>query len=245
METESPDKTPEAMESTEDRFLSSTNGNAPDEGQEGAGPADALSEQELKGILEALLFVSHEPLPLDKVITVLAGPPKVAVQHAMQALQHDYDQEGRGLKIVELAGGYVMITRPDCAPWVTKLKTVKASAKVSRSALETLSIIAYKQPIMRMEIEQIRGVETSSVLRTLLEQKLIRIVGRKDVPGPPDSVWHVQDLPSKIRASRSSGSAAPSGIRRAGASRVVRRSRGLQWPSSGRSDRAGTRPGLS
>ncbi len=185
METESPDKTPEAMESTEDRFLSSTNGNAPDEGQEGAGPADALSEQELKGILEALLFVSHEPLPLDKVITVLAGPPKVAVQHAMQALQHDYDQEGRGLKIVELAGGYVMITRPDCAPWVTKLKTVKASAKVSRSALETLSIIAYKQPIMRMEIEQIRGVETSSVLRTLLEQKLIRIVGRKDVPGRP------------------------------------------------------------
>ena len=144
-----------------------------------------MSEQELKGIIEALLFVSREPLLLDKVATVLAGPPKVSIHNAMKALQQDYDQDGRGLQIVELAGGYAMVTRADCAPWITKLNKVKASVKVSRSALETLAIIAYKQPAMRTEIEQIRGVETSSVLRTLLDQKLIRIVGRKDIPGRP------------------------------------------------------------
>ena len=189
MEMESPDKThmTGAGESAPDHSLSSMAGNSPGEhaGGEGAGLADGLSEQELKGIIEALLFVSREPLLLDKVATVLAGPPKVAVYNAMKALQHDYDQEGRGLQVVELAGGFAMVTRPDCAPWITKLHTVKASVKVSRSAMETLAIIAYKQPTMRAEIEQIRGVETSSVLRTLLDQKLIRIVGRKDIPGRP------------------------------------------------------------
>lgn len=186
METESPDKIPMTEESTPDCSLSAqANGDSPGERSEAAGLADGLSEQELKGIIEALLFVSREPLLLDKVTMVLAGPPKVAVYNAMKALQHDYDQEGRGLQIVELAGGYVMTTRSDCAPWITKLNKVRASAKVSRSALETLAIIAYKQPVMRAEIEQLRGVETSSVLRTLLDQKLIRIVGRKDIPGRP------------------------------------------------------------
>lgn len=175
----------EAVESATGPSLSSTNGDVSAEPDEGAGLTDGLSEQELKGIIEALLFVSREPLLLDKVTTVLAGPPKVSIYNAMKALQKDYDQDGRGLQIVELAGGYAMVTRADCAPWITKLNKVKASVKVSRSALETLAIIAYKQPAMRTEIEQIRGVETSSVLRTLLDQKLIRIVGRKDIPGRP------------------------------------------------------------
>ncbi len=177
----------EALESAPDPSLSPVAGDSPGERLECecAGLAESLSEQELKGIIEALLFVSGEPLLLEKITTVLAGPPKVAVHNAVKALQHDYNQGGRGLQIVELAGGYVMITRPDCAPWVTRLNKVKASARVSRSALETLAIIAYKQPTMRAEIEQIRGVETSSVLRTLLDQKLIRIVGRKDIPGRP------------------------------------------------------------
>ena len=181
----SPVEGTEAVESATDPSLSSTNGDISAEPDEGAGLADGLSEQELKGIIEALLFVSREPLLLDKVATVLAGPPKVSIHNAMKALQQDYDQDGRGLQIVELAGGYAMVTRADCAPWITKLNKVKASVKVSRSALETLAIIAYKQPAMRAEIEQIRGVETSSVLRTLLDQKLIRIVGRKDIPGRP------------------------------------------------------------
>ncbi len=181
----SPVEGTDAVESAAEPSLSSSAADAPGEPDEGAGLTDGLSEQELKGIIEALLFVSREPLLLDKVTTVLAGPPKVAIYNAMKALQHDYDQEGRGLQIVELAGGYAMVTRADCAPWITRLNKVKASVKVSRSALETLAIIAYKQPTMRAEIEQIRGVETSSVLRTLLDQKLIRIVGRKDIPGRP------------------------------------------------------------
>ncbi len=146
---------------------------------------ESCGEQELTEVIEALLFVSRDPLTLDKLTTVLAGPPKTAVHHAVKTLQSSYDQEGRGLHIAELAGGYVMMTQPDCAPWITKLNTVKASAKVSRSALETLAIIAYRQPIVRAEIEQLRGVETSGVLRTLLDHKLIRIVGRKDIPGRP------------------------------------------------------------
>ena len=146
---------------------------------------DFLDEQELKGIIESLLYISKEPLTVDKVTTVLAGPPKVVVNNAIRALQHDYAQEGRGLHIVEIAGGFCMTTRPDCAPWITRFQKVKASAKVSRSAMETLAIIAYKQPIVRADIEHIRGVETSGVLRTLLDQKLIRMVGRKDVPGRP------------------------------------------------------------
>lgn len=145
---------------------------------------DLLEEQEVKGILEAILYVSHEPLSLEKITQVM-GLPKLTVHNAMQSLQHNYDEEGRGLRIVEIAGGFQMVTRPDCAPWIKRLQKVKASPKVSRSALETLAIIAYKQPIVRAEIEQIRGVETSGVLRTLLEQKLVRIVGRQDVPGRP------------------------------------------------------------
>ena len=149
------------------------------------GVTDSLDEQELKGIIESLLYVSLEPLTVEKITTVLAGPPQVVVNNAIRALQQDYDQEGRGLHIVELAGGFSMITRADCAPWIIRLKKVKASAKVSRSAMETLAIIAYKQPIVRADIEHIRGVETSGVLRTLLDHKLIRIVGRKDIPGRP------------------------------------------------------------
>ena len=165
-------------------------GMAPELGQEeysGQAPsmAGSLSEQEMKGVLESLLYVSTEPLTLDKLTQVLAGPGKSEVQGALRSLQADYEAEGRGLQISELAGGFVMVTRPDCAPWISRLHKVKASAKVSRSAMETLAIIAYKQPIVRADIEQIRGVETSGVIRTLLEQKLIRMVGRKDVPGRP------------------------------------------------------------
>lgn len=148
-------------------------------------PADPVSEQELKGIIEALLFVSCDPLPLEKFTTVLVGQPKVAVQNALKALQEEYDRQGRGLHVAELAGGFLMMTQPEYAPWITRLNTVKASARVSRSALETLAIIAYKQPIIRSDVERIRGVDTTGVLRTLLEQKLIRIVGRQDIPGRP------------------------------------------------------------
>ncbi len=150
-----------------------------------AGASPSCGGSGLKGILEALLFVSGEPLSLDRMIGVLEGASRAEVHEAMRALQADYAADGRGLQIVEVAGGYQMATRADCSVWIKRLEKAKAGAKVSRSAMETLAIIAYKQPLVRAEIEQIRGVDTAGVLRTLLDRRLIRIVGRKDIPGRP------------------------------------------------------------
>jgi segregation and condensation protein B len=122
---------------------------------------------------------------VDRLVTVLDGVSRAELIQAVRALQADYSAEGRGLQIVEIAGGYQITTRPDCAPWIKRLEKAKAGAKLSRSAMETLAIIAYKQPLVRTEIEQIRGVDTAGVLRTLLDRRLIRIVGRKDMPGRP------------------------------------------------------------
>lgn len=146
---------------------------------------EGLDEREIKSILEALLFVSHEPITLDRLTAAIGGLARADVAHALRGLQQDYDADGRGLRIVELAGGFQIITRADCAPWIKRLEKVKMAPKLSRSALETLSIIAYKQPVVRAEIEAIRGVETSGVLRTLLDRRLVRMVGRKDLPGRP------------------------------------------------------------
>lgn len=144
-----------------------------------------IEEQELKAVIEAMLFVSHEPLSLDRLAFALGEVPKTEVEQALHRVEADYDQPGRGLQLVRVAGGHRIMTRPDYAPWIKRLEKVKAAPKLSRSALETLAIVAYKQPIVRGEIEQIRGVETSGVLRTLLERKVVRIVGRKEVPGRP------------------------------------------------------------
>ncbi|OGW70365.1 MAG: SMC-Scp complex subunit ScpB [Nitrospirae bacterium RIFCSPLOWO2_01_FULL_62_17] len=154
------------------------------EGEESAR-LQALEERELKAVLESLLFVSAEPIPLERLMVALGTVSKSELRHALQSLREDFDREGRGLQMVELAGGYQIVTRAEHAPWIKRLAKAKASPKLSRSAMESLAIIAYKQPIVRAEIEQIRGVEVSGVLRTLLERKLIRMVGRKDVPGRP------------------------------------------------------------
>jgi segregation and condensation protein B len=145
----------------------------------------ALEERELKAILESLLFVSAEPVPLERLMVVIGTVSKIELRHALRSLREDFDREGRGVQMVELAGGYQIVTRAEHAPWLKRLAKAKASPKLSRSGMESLAIIAYKQPIVRAEIEQIRGVEVSTVLRTLLERKLIRMVGRKDVPGRP------------------------------------------------------------
>jgi len=146
---------------------------------------EPVDERELQAILETLLFVSHEPLTVDRLVSVLGGVAKSEIRQALESLKSDYEKRERGLQIHEVAGGFQLSTRPEYAPWIKMLGKTKVSAKLSRSGLESLAIIAYKQPIVRGEIEAIRGVETSGVLRTLLERKLVRIVGRKDVPGRP------------------------------------------------------------
>jgi segregation and condensation protein B len=152
---------------------------------QGESQEEALKGPELIGVVEALLFVSTEPVPVSRLATVIGTVSKSDVEHALKALEQELAQESRGIQLVKLAGGYRLVTKSDYAPWLKRLDKAKSAQKLSRSALESLAIIAYKQPLVRAEIEEIRGVETSGVLRTLLERKLVRIVGRKEVPGRP------------------------------------------------------------
>jgi segregation and condensation protein B len=147
--------------------------------------AAAIDARELKAILEAILFVSPEPVPVARLMSIVGMVSKAEVVQALEILRHDLEQLGRGIQLVQVAGGYRLVTKQEYGPWLKRMEKAKAAQKLSRSALESLAIIAYKQPLVRAEIEEIRGVETSGVLRTLCERKLVRIVGRKDVPGRP------------------------------------------------------------
>jgi segregation and condensation protein B len=151
----------------------------------GNSQAETIDARELKAILEAVLFVSPEPVPVARLVAILGTVSKAEVVQALGILTHDLDQDGRGIQLVQVAGGYRLVTKQEYGPWLKRMDKAKAAQKLSRSALESLAIIAYKQPLVRSEIEEIRGVETSGVLRTLCERKLVRIVGRKDVPGRP------------------------------------------------------------
>src|SRR3989449_1181017 len=152
------------------------------DGPNGNGNDNTSPLSGLKGILEAILFVSGEPLSVDRMLGVVEGVARDELMSALRALQADYSAEGRGLQLVEVAGGFQIATRPDCAPWIKRLERAKEGARLSRSAMETLAIVAYKQPAVRAEVEQIRGVDSAGVLKTLLERRLVRIVGRKDAP---------------------------------------------------------------
>ncbi len=144
-----------------------------------------LEEQELKSAMEALLFISGSPLSLDRLGSIFeeASPEQIEAQLAM--LRQEGETRGSGLMLVEVAGGYQLTTRPEYAGWIRKFKSSKGPTKLSRPALETLAIISYKQPITRMEMEAIRGVNVGGIVRNLMERRLVKIVGKKDVPGKP------------------------------------------------------------
>lgn len=148
-------------------------------------PTRVQSREELQAILESLLFVSSESMSVVRLTSVIGSVTKSEVEEALRGLGQALEHEGRGVRLAEIAGGYRIVTKQEYASWIKRLDKAKTAAKLSRSALESLAIIAYKQPLVRAEIEEIRGVETSGVLRTLLERKLVRIVGRKEVPGRP------------------------------------------------------------
>jgi segregation and condensation protein B len=151
-------------------------------GDEGHQPERATAE--LKAILEALIFASPEPLTPKAIFRLLDTEPKEDVQAALADLKRDYDRPG-GLQLVEVAGGYQIVTRPDLHEWVRRLFHERSTQKLTVAALETLAVIAYRQPITAAEITDVRGVNTSGVLNTLLERHLIKIVGRKQVVGRP------------------------------------------------------------
>jgi segregation and condensation protein B len=139
---------------------------------------------ELKGIIEALVFASPEPVTMKTLLKLLDTEPKEDVVAAIDALRQDYDRPG-GLQMVEVAGGYQIVTRPELHEWVRRLFHERTTQKLSVASLETLAVVAYKQPVTAPEIAEIRGVNTAGVLGTLMERKLIKIVGRKQVVGRP------------------------------------------------------------
>lgn len=143
-----------------------------------------LDPAQLRAIVEALVFASPEPLGLKALCRVLADEPKDDVVAALDAVRETY-RERPGLHVVEVAGGFQITTRPELHEWVRRLFHERSTQKLSVAALETLSVVAYKQPITQAEIGEIRGVNASGVLSTLLERHLIKIVGRKNVVGRP------------------------------------------------------------
>jgi segregation and condensation protein B len=143
-----------------------------------------LDEERLKAILESLLFAAGEPVSLNRLAAILDSVPKEEIRNALVALGSQYAQGGRGLTVEEVAGGYQLRTRKEFALQIRKLLAGKPP-RLSRSLLETLAIVAYRQPVTRPEIEQVRGVDCGGVLETLLERRLIKIGGRKEAPGRP------------------------------------------------------------
>ncbi|MBM3779712.1 MAG: SMC-Scp complex subunit ScpB [Acidimicrobiia bacterium] len=158
---------------------------------EPARPAPSVEEAsqgvvsaELKAIVEALVFASPEPLTPRMLYKLLDSEPREDVMAAVAALREEYEQRP-GLTWVEVAGGHQIVTRAELHEWVRRLFHERSTQKLSVQALETLAVIAYRQPVTALEIGEVRGVNTSGVLSTLLERHLIRIAGRKNVVGRP------------------------------------------------------------
>mgnify|MGYP000577915185 CR=1 FL=1 len=136
-------------------------------------------------VLEALLFASDAPLTLARIRDVLPRVSAQAVAEAAARLREEYARAGHAFELVEIAEGYQILTKPEYEEWVARLRKTKGPPRLSGAALETLAIIAYKQPIRRVDIEAIRGVQSGELIRALMERNLIRITGRADQPGSP------------------------------------------------------------
>jgi segregation and condensation protein B len=143
-----------------------------------------MNHFEIKPILESLFFISDSPIRLETLVDILPECNRDAILEGIRQIQGEYEDRSKGIELAEVAGGYQFRTKPNWAGWVSRLKKVKA-IKLSRAALETLAIIAYRQPVIRPAIEEIRGVDSGSALHTLLEKELIKVMGRKDLPGRP------------------------------------------------------------
>ncbi|MDR1474362.1 MAG: SMC-Scp complex subunit ScpB [Endomicrobium sp.] len=151
---------------------------------------------EVKKILEALLFVSQRPLSLKELKDIIKSnfSDISNLENILNELKDEYAILNKPYEIKFVADGWAFATKPEYSPWIKKLLKEKTVLKLSPSALETLAMIAYKQPITRAEIDEIRGVESSGVIDTLIERKLIKIVGRKEVLGKPLLYGTTQDF---------------------------------------------------
>jgi len=158
--------------------------------------------KDLKPILEALIFISDAPITFDRLRDLLAEWNGGEIREALKSLVEEYRSRESGLYIAEVSGGYQIRTRETLRDWVRRFRKERPFS-LSRAALETLAIIAYRQPVMKAEIEKIRGVDSSGTLKNLLEKNLVRVAGRKDIPGKPIiygttrkflELFHLRDL---------------------------------------------------
>ena len=145
-----------------------------------------MERRDARNIIEALLFITEHPVPMKSFGDLFDQQfTQEELEMMVQEISQDYRERGSALELREIAGGWQFSSRSEFAPWIRKLFKDRLTYRLSSSAMETLSIIAYKQPLTRSEIEEIRGVEVSAVLDTLVERRLVRITGRKETVGRP------------------------------------------------------------
>ena len=143
------------------------------------------SPDETKKIVEALLFAVHEPISVRKISEAVEGTDVKQIKEIIQQLREEYDTNDRAFQIEEIANGFQLLSRPEYHEWISKIRKKTSEARLSQAAIETMAIIAYKQPIIRAEVEAIRGVQSGQMIRTLIEKGLVKITGRDEVLGRP------------------------------------------------------------
>ena len=148
-------------------------------------PGEMMEVEELKRVVEALLFATDAPLTVDRIRAAIKDSDPAEIRAVLEGLRSEYERDGHAFGLRQVAGGYQLASRSDFAPWIARLHGGRPRPRLTRAALETLAIIAYRQPVTRAEAEAIRGVNVDGVLRTLMEKKLVTVTGRREGPGRP------------------------------------------------------------
>jgi len=143
-----------------------------------------MEDVQKKAVLEALLFVAGEPAAISYLVKA-TDLPEQEIKRLVGELSSDYRARNSGIQVVEIAEGYQMVTDPDQALWVKRFTHINQSNKLSQPALETLAIVAYKQPVTKLEVDQLRGVNSDGAIKSLLDKHFVKIVGKKETPGRP------------------------------------------------------------
>ncbi|RPH94790.1 SMC-Scp complex subunit ScpB [candidate division KSB1 bacterium] len=173
----------EQDQAAEDESPLTSNEELPLEVEQGIGIPD--DESYLRGAVEALIFASPEPLTDNQLVAALGNKVKNRLDQIVSELNYEYQRDGRAFEILPVAGGYQFFTRRDYSGVLRKMSAVRARTRLSRAALETLAVVAYRGPVTRAEIDEIRGVDCGGVLRTLLDRRLVAVKGRANVLGRP------------------------------------------------------------
>jgi segregation and condensation protein B len=154
-------------------------------GDAGAGGGAAAPAPAPRQVLEALLFAADAPLPLDRLREAAGIEDPKAARELLDGLRAEYESGGRAFALEEVAGGWQVLTRAAYAPWIARLHRRPERARLTQAALETLAVVAYRQPVLRTDVERVRGVACGDTLRALMERDLVRVAGRAEEPGSP------------------------------------------------------------